>query len=94
MVSLVLREDSAWLTAVLVAHFLPDLVLIPASLALCAVCKQNHQQTNNPKPVEPFPTSIRDEDFSSEAECPETFKNSFLLTNLPRGQLRDPSYLL
>src|SRR4029434_2155509 len=32
MVSLVLREDSAWLTAVLAAHFLPDHVLIPASL--------------------------------------------------------------
>lgn len=32
MVSLVLREDSAWLTAVLAAHFLPDLVLLLASL--------------------------------------------------------------
>lgn len=32
MVSLVLKEDSARLTAVLVSHFLPDVVLINASL--------------------------------------------------------------
>lgn len=32
MISLVLRELSAWLSAVLAAHFHPDLALMPASL--------------------------------------------------------------